>query len=261
MLNFIKKTQPVKFLLATVLVLVAPFTVSSVFAQSQQSLIVAVAANYYPDIQKIAQEYQEQTGVHITLVSGSTGKLYLQIINQAPYDLFFSADSKHPEKLIAQNKALKNSLVTYAKAKLVLITADKKINLAQLGENALLNLSNKNANVHWLSIANASLAPCGEAAEQVIHSLKLNQKLNAKIIRAENVSQVLGQVMSHAAQYGFVTYSQVLDKLDKTQIWLVPESYYQPIFEQAVVLQNSQHKIQARQFLDFVMRQQVGNDR
>lgn len=225
-------------------------------AQLRQNLTIAIAANYYPQMQKIAQKYQSQKNTKITLVSGSTGKLYLQILNQAPYDLFFAADSKHPNKLITQNKAVKNSLVTYAKAKLVLITASKNTDLAKLGEKALSDLYNSNS--HWLAMANPKLAPCGEAAEQVIHWLNLNKKLDSKIIRAENVSQVLGQVMSHSAQYGFVTYSQIQYKLDKSQIWIIPESFYQPILEQAVVLKNSKNKQRAQEFLDFVMQQQAG---
>lgn len=262
MLNILRKTylSKIKSISASALILLFISIVIMprvMLAQSQKNLTIAVASNYYPQMQKIAQEYQAQNNIKITLVSGSTGKLYLQILNHAPYDLFFAADSKHPEKLITQNKALKNSLVTYAKARLVLITASKNTDLSKLGERALSSLNNSSS--YWLAMANPKLAPCGEAAEQVIRSLKLNQKLEGKIVRAENVSQVLGQVMSHAAQYGFVTYAQVQDKLDSAQIWMIPENYYQPILEQAVVLKNSKNKKQAQEFLDFVMRQQSGN--
>lgn len=52
-------------------------------------LRIASAANFYPTLSKIASTFSETGGDKITIIRGSTGKLYAQIIRGAPYDVFF----------------------------------------------------------------------------------------------------------------------------------------------------------------------------
>ena len=61
-------------------------------------LKVAVASNFYPTMKLIAKHFELRTagssGQHhkVILIPGSSGKHYAQIINGAPFDVFFSAD-------------------------------------------------------------------------------------------------------------------------------------------------------------------------
>ena len=57
-------------------------------------------------IQEIAGKFEG----HVRLVFGSSGKLYAQIINGAPYDLFMSADQGKPKILYNQNYTVHNLL-------------------------------------------------------------------------------------------------------------------------------------------------------
>lgn len=214
---------------------------------NQSELTMAVAANFAPTLEIIAKKYQEETGVKIRIVSGSTGKLYLQIKHGAPYDLFFAADSKHPNQLIKEKWAFKDSLITYATARLVMISHNQAIN--KTGESVL-----KQSDFHWLAMANPQLAPCGLATQQVIEHLHLEEALSEKISQGENASQTLSFVMSKAADIGFVTYSQVKGSLSNTNIWIVPQSYYEPIIEQAVIVKHTKNTNSARQFLRYIQQ-------
>ncbi|MCL4127185.1 UNVERIFIED_CONTAM: hypothetical protein GTU68_037216 [Idotea baltica] len=163
---------------------------------------------------------------------GSTGKHYAQIINGAPFDLFLAADSVRPTLLERQGLVVYGSRYTYAVGKLVLWGSTSSSN--DLNADSLLN-----DNVSYVSLANPRLAPYGRAAEQVIASLKLGDRLISKLVRGENVAQAFQFVDSGNAQLGFVAYSQVVDGPGQGVSWLIPQSLYDPIEQQAVMIEET----------------------
>jgi molybdate transport system substrate-binding protein len=81
---------------------------------------VAVAANFSAPAQKLATAFANTTGHHARLVVGSTGKLYAQIKNGAPFQVFLSADATTPSRLVREGLAVNASQFTYAIGRLVL---------------------------------------------------------------------------------------------------------------------------------------------
>ena len=59
---------------------------SIVFAEE---VIVAVASNFLSPFSEISKTLQKSSGHKIIIVSGSTGSLFAQIVNGAPYHIFF----------------------------------------------------------------------------------------------------------------------------------------------------------------------------
>src|SRR5262245_34764226 len=88
---------------------------------------VAVAANFAGPAQKIAAEFEKQTGHKAVLITGSTGKFYAQIVNGAPFDILLSADDETPAKLEKENHSVAGKRFTYAIGKLVLWSAKPAI--------------------------------------------------------------------------------------------------------------------------------------
>ena len=86
-----KKTILVVMMLS---ILAAPF---HVFAQDKLS--VAVAANFISAFKEIAADFESKSGVKVEATFSSTGNLYSQIKNGAPYDVFLSADEQRPDLL------------------------------------------------------------------------------------------------------------------------------------------------------------------
>ncbi|MBP7342864.1 MAG: molybdate ABC transporter substrate-binding protein, partial [Syntrophaceae bacterium] len=82
------------FLLLMVLMFLLPVSVSA-----QEKLSVAVAANFISAFKEIAADFESKTGVKIEATFASTGNLYSQIQNGAPYDVFLSADEQRPDLL------------------------------------------------------------------------------------------------------------------------------------------------------------------
>ena len=68
-------------------------------------LKVAVASNFYPTMKLIAKHFELRTAGSsdqhhkVILIPGSSGKHYAQIMNGAPFDMFFSADTEHAKLL------------------------------------------------------------------------------------------------------------------------------------------------------------------
>ena len=55
---------------------------------------VAVAANFTAPMQKIAAQFEKDTGHKAQLAFGSTGKFYAQIRNGAPFEILLAADDE-----------------------------------------------------------------------------------------------------------------------------------------------------------------------
>lgn len=205
---------------------------------------VAVASNFKSAATQLAAVFESSTGHEVTLIFGSTGKHYAQIINGAPFEVFLAADIRRPELLEKEDNALPGSRFTYAVGKLVLWSPKK--GYVDAGGNVL-----DNGNFRFLAIANPALAPYGRAARQVLEGRGLWKELTGRIVRGENIAQTFQFVMSENAQIGFVAYSQIRhpDHAVGGSFWEVPQTQYTPIEQQAVLLKDN---VAARAFLSFL---------
>ncbi len=204
---------------------------TSAFAAEAQ---VAVAANFAEPIKAIGAVLEKNTGHTIKVTLGATGKLYAQIKNGAPFDLLLSADTTTPEKLEKEGLGQPGSRFTYATGKLVLWSADAR-RVDAKGEVL------KAANLGKVSFANPKVAPYGAATVQVIDKLGLTATLAPKLVQGESIGQAFTFASTGNADVGFVAMSQVLEggKLKSGSMWLVPQNLYDPIRQDAVMLQKS----------------------
>lgn len=197
---------------------------------SAEPLRIAVASNFSNVMTSLSESYEQQTGQRVDLIFGSTGKLYAQIINGAPFDAFFSADAERPLRLEQEQRIESGSRFTYAFGQLVLWSPDPKLVDAQL--TAL-----KTPSFHHLAIANPRLAPYGLAAQQVLEHLSLWHSLQPHIVRGENIGQTYQFIQSGNAELGFVALAQLQDQqLAQGSYWRVPDAFHTPIEQQAVQL-------------------------
>ena len=215
-----------------------------------EELRVAVASNFYSTIKVIAEQFELKTTNSsgqqhkVILIPGSSGKHYAQIINGAPFDIFFSADTERARLLEQSERTESGTRFTYALGKLILWSPMD--NYVDLKGEVL-----KSKDFRYLAIANPKLAPYGKAAEEVLKSLNIWTVLGGRIVRGENIAQTFQFVSSGNAKLGFVAYSQIksLDLSISGSFWEVPQSIYSPIEQQAVLLRDSSL---AREFLSFV---------
>jgi len=231
--------------LAAIAVLLLTVTILFTAGQSTtDDICVAVASNFTDTVKDIAERFEAKTGHRITLVFGSTGRLYAQIKNGAPFDAFFAADVREPELLEKEGLALPGSRFTYAVGRLVLWSL--KAGYVDREGKVL-----KQMDFQHLAIANPKLAPYGRAAQEVLQARGVWEQLSERLVCGENISQTFQFVKSGTAELGFVAYSQVKRPGQPAEgsLWEVPQTLYSPIAQQAQLLKDSEI---AREFLAFV---------
>lgn len=220
-----------------------------------QQLNLAVASNALAALKTIGALFEQQTGYRVLLSSGSTGKLYSQIINGAPFDVFLAANESEPQKLAQSGYALPESVFTYAVGKLIAWSADT----AALPPGADLKSVLQSASVTRIAIANPKTAPYGLAAQQTLQKLGVWAAVRDKTIYGENVSQAYQYAVTRNAQIAFVAKAQIQDLGTSGSYQEIPQSLYIPIRQQAVILSHAKNPETAAQFAAFLKSENIQN--
>lgn len=217
-------------------------------------IAVAAASDLNFVFKELVADYEKTTGHHIKLTLGSSGNFYSQIQNGAPFDLYFSADIRFPQKLVQSGHAVPGSLYTYAIGRIVVwVPSASPLAVEKVGMDALLDPSIKK-----IAIANPKHAPYGRAAVEAMTHFKVYDLVKGKLVLGENVSQAAQFVESGASDIGIVALSLALAPSMKSvgRYWEIPASAHQTIEQGVVVLTSSKSQDAARMFLEFVKRSQ-----
>lgn len=216
------------------------------FGCKADEIRVAAAANFYHTLNKIVDRFEAETEHKVTIIRGSTGKLYAQIINGAPYDLFLSADSVRAEKLVIKKRAEPDDISIYAIGQLVLWKPDSD-------SSQMLREQLYSGEFKKLAIANPKTAPYGGAAIEALKSLEIYAEVKSKLVYAENIAQALQYVQSGAADLGLLARSHVNDDI----YWQVDTYFHKPIQQKMLVLKNSKNLDLSRQFFNFIKSPEI----
>lgn len=217
---------------------------------------VAAASNFIAPMKNLVDVFQASTTHSIKVSHGSSGKLFAQISQGAPFDLFLSADQDKPERLLSNGLAISGTDFRYARGQLALLSAHARqikkhppdiINKKALSIDLLKQL--KSAGFNRLAIANPKLAPYGASAQQFLIAQGLLDAVKDKLVFGENIAQTYQFVYSGSADLGLVAHSQLKEGDLYT---LLPLEQYPAISQQAVLLKHGQDKIAAKEFMHFL---------
>lgn len=216
-------------------------------AAHAETVAVAVASNFTAPMQKIAAQFEKDTGHKAALSFGATGKFYAQINHGAPFGMLLAADDTTPAKLVQAGLGVEATRFTYAIGKLVLWSRQAGYVDAQ---GAVLAQNN------WrhLAIANPRLAPYGLAAMQTLDKLGLTAVVAPKLVQGENIGQAYQFAATGNAQLGFVALSQVMEdgKIKAGSAWVVPAEMHDPIRQDAIVLNTANDNAAAHALVDYL---------
>lgn len=234
----------------------SPPTHNSAFAatevkenEASTSVTIASAANFQLVLKNLIPIFERETGIQVKASYASTGQLFAQIKNGAPFDVFLSADVARADKLIELDLARGDSSFIYAIGRLVVWSNDESLNLSG-NSDRLPDLDCQNRR---FAIANPKLAPYGLAAMQTLNSMGLINRCK-RIIVGQNVAQVMQFIVSRNISFGFVGMSQLLalPAQKRKNIWIVPPELYLPLEQKAVIISRSENKLAAAKFLQFL---------
>lgn len=213
----------------------------AIFAQTAdtQPLLIAAASDLGPLEKPLTDIFQKEIGLPVRFVLGSSGQLSAQIRNGAPYDLFLSASLQYVRELENTGHVVPGSVAVYATGRLGLWSRDGKV-------TALEDLARESV-VH-VAIANPGHAPYGLAAKQLLENSGLWQKLERKIVLAENVRQALQFAERGNADAAILAWTLVHDRGGIR----LPDSRHGPILQAGGVVQRSQRAAEASRLLRFL---------
>jgi len=167
-------------------------------------LRIAVAANIRPVAEEWARGFEAKEGKKVEIVSGASGTLYAQILHDAPFQLFFSADESYPTELFKAGKAEKP--VKYALGRLALWLSEEAYGTGVKGPAPDL-LSLPIERIHHFAIPNPESAPYGKAAKEVLQQNGLWPELSNKIVFGESVGKTAALMQTGAADAGITAWS------------------------------------------------------
>ncbi len=204
---------------------------------------VAVAANFTEPAREIGALFAQKTGHQAIFSFGASGQFYLQITQDAPYQVLLSADERRPKDAVEAGLAVPGSQFTYAIGTLVLWS--RSLDLAKGDDVLRANAFNK------LSIANPNAAPYGVAGIEAMKALGVYDAIRPKIVQGNSIAQAFQFVDTGNAELGFVALSQ-LAGVSAGSRWIVPQALYRPIRQDAVLLKKGATDEASVAFLAFL---------
>ncbi|HLJ12077.1 MAG TPA: molybdate ABC transporter substrate-binding protein [Planctomycetaceae bacterium] len=190
-------------------------------------------------------------GATIEATYGSSGNFFSQLANQAPFDLFLSADIDYPKRLVEQRHGSVDGEFPYATGHIVLWAPNaSSLDVEQGGLPVVIDEA-----VKKIAIANPNTAPYGRAAVAALKSLGVYEAVESKLVYGENVAQAAQMVESGAADLGIIALSLAVSPAmrDKGRYWPIPENAHPPIVQGGVVLSWALDANLARAFRDYLL--------
>lgn len=215
-------------------------------------LRIAAAADLKFALPELVAAFERvQARATITVTYGSSGNFFAQLSQEAPFDLFLSADIDYPKKLVEQGRGAANSAFEYATGHIVLwVPRDSALDV----ENETIEILREPA-VRKIAIANPKTAPYGRAAVAALEALGVFDDIEARLVYGENVSQTAQMIESGAADAGIIALSLAVSPamLDKGRWWRIPDGAHPPIVQGGVILSWARDSKLAGEFREFLL--------
>ena len=226
------------------LIILSAFTIF----QQAPKITIAAAADLKFAMDSMVTVYKAQNpGADIEVTYGSSGKFFEQISNDAPFDIFFSADIDYPNKLKDKGLTIGDTN-TYGIGQIVLWSKKTDPNKEQM--NTLID-----ADINKIAIANPDHAPYGKRAQEALQYYKLYDKVQSKLVFGENIAQTAQFVTTGAADIGIVALSLAVSPTMKNEggkYYIIPEQSHTPLEQAYALLKHANANPTATKFYDFV---------
>jgi molybdate transport system substrate-binding protein len=219
-----------------------------------QELTVAAAADLHPAMEQIAAGFEQASGIKLRVSYGSSGNLYQQLRNGAPFDVFLSANVEYPKKLEEAGLVASGTYCEFARGSIVLMVPSGVHADLTEGLHVLLTPA-----VKKVAIADPGHAPYGQAAVAAIKAEGIYDWVEPKLVKGENISQAASFVLSGAADAGLIAKSLAIAPAAAKQAKFVevPPKLYPPLLQAMVVLKSSKNQQAAMRFEAYIRSNHV----
>lgn len=216
-------------------------------AAEDREILVAAAISLKDALSEIGPLYERQTGTRVRFSLGASGLLQRQIESGAPIDVFASAGEKQMDQLQAKGLIFRETRRTIARNALALVVPVDSTAIRRFEDLAQLSMGR-------LAIGNPRTVPAGQYAEETLRKLGVWERLQPRIVLAENVRQVLDYVVRGEADAGIVYASDATGMQGKATVAAqAPKGSHRPILYPAAVVKDSGSRAEAERFIALML--------
>ncbi|WP_018934628.1 molybdate ABC transporter substrate-binding protein [Thioalkalivibrio sp. ALJ24] len=217
-------------------------------AHANDTLTIAAASDLRFALDEIIEEYErEHPDDAVRVTYGSSGRMTTQIMNGAPYDVFFSADIAYPQKLRAEGHAVTEPEV-YAIGRIVLWS-----NRMDASELTLEDLTRDD--IRRVAIASPTHAPYGVRAMEALKSAGVWDELQPKIVNGDNIAQTARMVQAGGAEIGVIALSLAeFPDLAEHPHYLIDDALHEPLTQGFIITRRGEDNATAHRFAGFMGR-------
>lgn len=215
---------------------------------SSEALTVSAAVSLRDAFNEIGAIYKAKSGGDVAFNFGASGALQKQIETGAPVDIFASAGEKQMDDLAAKNGIENESRRDFARNSLVLIVPpDSKLNIGDFPDLT-------KADVKRIAVGNPKTVPAGQYTAQVFEKINATEGLQAKLVLAEDVRQVLDYVARGEVDAGIVYATDARVAAEKVRtIATAREEMHGPILYPIAIVRDAKQKKAAEDFVNLVL--------
>jgi molybdate transport system substrate-binding protein len=217
-----------------------------------QELTLSVAISMKEATEELGRGFmQSRPGVTLRYNFGSSGELQKQIEAGAPVDVFVSAAQRQMDELRQKGMIVPETRRVFARNVLTVVKPiDSKLDLSK--PNDLLD-----PRVRRIVIGNPRTVPVGQYSEESLRTLGLWERLQGKLVFAENVRQALDYVSRGEVDAGFVYTTDAAVRATRVKEAFRPgEDTYRPVVYPAAVVKDSKYAALAGAFVDLLVSAQ-----
>jgi len=217
-----------------------------------QEVTLSVAISLKDATEELGRTFMAaHAGVTLRYNFGASGDLQKQIEAGAPVDVFLSAAQRQMDELEKQKLILVETRRAFARNVLVVVKpADSKVDITKPADLT-------QARVTRIAIGNPKSVPAGQYAEESLRSLGLRDRVQPKLVFAENVRQVLDYVARGEVDAGFVySTDAAIRPQGVKEAFRAPDDSYRPVVYPGAVVAASKQATLARGYLDLLIGEQ-----
>jgi len=209
-------------------------------------VVVSVAVSLSGALRKAADEFERATDVTVVLNAGGSDTLATQLLAGARVDLFFSADTRQMDRVVAGGRVVTKTRVDLLSNQLVVVShidrVGKVSGVTDLGSSQ----------VRRIAIGDPDSVPAGVYAREFLESVGIWDAVRSKVVPTRNVRAALAAVEAGNADVGFV-YRTDVTLADRVGItFVIPVDQGPQIRYVAAVTSDAPHEAAARQLLQFL---------